>query len=151
MDDEVVAVEVGDGYFQQVVGLLGDRWSGVWGVGLLWGACDREVGVVRKAHQGGEEGVGCVGRVILFDCEGQGECHQKVQEGTFRFSLRDPAAWLQERGEACSGVDCVFAGADVAEGEVVEGEAHASPHRLQKERRGVWEGSLDVKGGDDEV
>ena len=75
-------------------------------------------------------------------------------EGTgrgFPLLLRDPAAWLQERGEACSRVDCVFAGADVAGGEVLEGEAHASPHRLQKEPRGVWEGSPDVKGGDDEV
>ena len=53
--------------------------SGVWG--FLWGVCGREVGVVRKAQQGGEEGVGCVGRVILFDCEGQGECHEEVQEG----------------------------------------------------------------------
>ena len=39
--------------------------SGVWG--SCGGVCDRGVGVVRKAHQRGEEGVGCVGRVILFD------------------------------------------------------------------------------------
>ena len=44
-------------------------------MGFVWGVCDREVGVVRKAHQGGEEGVGCVGRVILLDCKGQGERH----------------------------------------------------------------------------
>ena len=44
-----------------------------------------------------------------------------------------------------------FGGADVAVGEVVEGEAHAFPHRLQKEPGGVQECSLDVKGGDDEV
>ena len=68
----------------------------------MWGVCDREVGVVREAHQRGEEGVGCVGRVILFDCEGQGECHEEVQEGAFRSSLGDPAAWLQEGGEACT-------------------------------------------------
>ena len=44
-------------------------------MGFVWGVCDREVGVVREAHQGGEEGVGCVGRVFLLDCEGQGERH----------------------------------------------------------------------------
>ena len=92
-------------------------------MGFVWGVCDREVGVVREARQGGEEGVGCVGRVILVDCEGQGERHEKVQEGAFCSSLGDPAAWLQEGGEACSSADCVFAGADVAGGEVVEGEA----------------------------
>ena len=48
---------------------------GVRGMGFVWGVRDREVGVVREAHQGGEEGVGCVGRVILLDCEGQGERH----------------------------------------------------------------------------
>ena len=68
----------------------------------MWGVRDREVGVVREATQGGEEGVGCVGRVILLDCEGQGERHEKVQEGAFCSSLGDPAAWLQEGGEACS-------------------------------------------------
>ena len=41
-------------------------------MGFVWGVCDREVRVVREAHQGGEEGVGCVGRPILFDGEGQG-------------------------------------------------------------------------------
>ena len=92
-------------------------------MGFVWGVCDREVGVVREAHQGGEEGVGCVGRVILLDCEGQGERHEEVQEGAFCSSLGDPAAWLQEGGEACSRADRVFAGADVAGGEVVEGEA----------------------------
>ena len=117
----------------------------------MWGVCDREVGVVREAHQGGEEGVGCVGWVILFDCEGQGGCHEVLQEGAFRSSLGDPAAWLQEGGEACSGSDCVLAGADVARGEVVEGEAHVFLHRLQKEPGGVWEGSLDVEGGYDQV
>ena len=92
-------------------------------MGFVWGVRDGEVGVVREAHQGGEEGVGCVGRVILLDCEGQGECHQKVQEGALCSPLGDPAAWLQEGGEACSSADRVFAGADVAGGEVVEGEA----------------------------
>ena len=121
------------------------------GVGFVWGVCDCEVGVVHEAHQGGEEGVGCGGRVILFDCEGQGECHEEVQEGGFRFSLQDPATWLQEGGEACSGADCVLAGADVAGGEVVEGAAHAFPHCVQKEPGGVGEGSLDVEGGNDEV
>ena len=67
--------EVGDGNVQLVVGLLGDRWPGVRGMGFVWGVCDGEVGVVREAHQGGEEGVGCVGRVILLNCEGQGGCH----------------------------------------------------------------------------
>ena len=85
--------------------------------------CDREVGVVREALQGGGEGVGCVGWVILLDCEGQGERHEEVQEGAFCSSLGDPAAWLQEGGEACSSADRVFAGADVAGDEVVEGEA----------------------------
>ena len=92
-----------------------------------WGSCgvcaNREVGVVREADQGGEEGVGCVGWVILLDCEGQGELHEKVQEGAFCSSLGDPAALLQEAGEACSSADRVFAGADVAGSEVVEGEA----------------------------
>ena len=86
----------------------------------MWGVRDREVGVVREAHQGGEEGVGCVSRVILLDCEGQGECHNKVQERALGSSLGDPAAWLEEGGEACSSADRVFAGADVAGGEVVE-------------------------------
>ena len=95
--------------------------SGAWG--FVWGVRDREVGVVREAHQGGEEGLGCVGRVILLDCEGQGERHEKVQEGAFCSSLGDPTAWLQEGGEACSSADRVSAGADVAGGEVVEGEA----------------------------
>ena len=117
----------------------------------MWGVCDREVGVVPEAHKGGEGGVGSVGRVILLNCEGPGECHEEVQEGAFRSSLGDPAAWLQEGGEACSGADRVFAGAVVAGGEVVEGEAHAFPHRLQKEPGGVREGPLDVEGGDDEV
>ena len=92
-------------------------------MGFVWGVCDCEVGVVRKAHQGGEEGVGCVGRVVLLDCEGQEERQEKVQEGAFCSSLGDPAAWLQEGGEACSSADRVFAGADVAGGEVVEGGA----------------------------
>ena len=89
----------------------------------MWGVCDREVGVVCEAHQGGEEGVGCVGRVILLVCDCQGERHEEVQEGAFCSSLGDPAAWLQKEGEACSSVDRVFAGADVAGGEVVEGES----------------------------
>ena len=92
-------------------------------MGFVWGVRDCEVGVIREAHQGGEEGVGCVGWVILLDCEGQGERHEKVQEGAFCSSLGDPAAWLQEGGEACSSADRVFAGADVAGGKVVEGEA----------------------------
>ena len=41
---------------------------------------------MREAHLGGEEGVGCVSPVILFDFEGQGECHEVVQEGAFRSS-----------------------------------------------------------------
>ena len=92
-------------------------------MGFVWGMCDREVGVIREAHQGGEEGVGCVGRVIPLDCEGQGQRHEKVQEGAFCSSLGDPAAWLQEGGEAFSSADRLFAGADVAGGEVVVGEA----------------------------
>ena len=44
----------------------------------MWGVCNCEVGV---------------GRVILFDCEGQGECHEEVQKGALRSSLGDPAAW----------------------------------------------------------
>ena len=151
VDDEVVAGEVGDGHVQQVVGLLGDCWSLVRGVGFLWGVYDREVGVVREAHQGGEEGVGRVARVMLFDSEGQGECHKEVQEGPFRSSLEDRAAWLQEGGEARSGADCVYAGADVVGGVVAEGEAHAFLYRFQKGPGGVRERSLDVEGGDDEV
>ena len=120
-------------------------------MGFVWVVCAREAGVVREAHQGGEEGVGSVGRVILFDREGQGECHEEVQEGAFRSSLGDPAAWFQEGPEACSSADCVLAGAVVAGGGVVEGEAHAFPHRLQKEPGSVEEGSLDVEGGNDEV
>ena len=92
-------------------------------MGFVWGVRDRGVCVVREAHQGGEEGVGCVGRVILLDCEGQGERHYKVQEGALCSHFGDPAAWVQEGGEACSSADRVFAGADVAGGEVVEGEA----------------------------
>ena len=59
-----------------------------------WGLCG--VGVLREAHQGGEEGVGCVGSVIRLNCGGQGECHEEVQIGAFCSSLGDPAAWLQE-------------------------------------------------------
>ena len=92
-------------------------------MGFVWGVCDRELGVVREAQHGGGEGVGCVGRVILLDCEGKGERHEEVQEGAFCSSLGDPAAWLQEEGEACPRADRVFAGADVAGGKVVEGEA----------------------------
>ena len=44
--------------------------------------------------------------------------------------LGDPPAWLQEGDEACSSADRVFAGADVAGGVVVEGEAQAFPHRF---------------------
>ena len=44
-------------------------------MGFAWGVRDGEVGVVREAHHGGEEAVGCVGRVMLLDCEGQGERH----------------------------------------------------------------------------
>ena len=120
-------------------------------MGFVWGVCDREVGVVREAHQGGEEGLGCLGRVILIDCEVQGEFHEEVQEGAFCSSNGNPAAWLKEGGEACSGTDCVFAVADVAGGKVVEREAHALPDRLQREPGGVREGSLDVEGGNDEV
>ena len=77
-----------------------------------------------------EEGVGRVGRVILFDSDGQGECQEEVQEGPLRSSLGDPAAWLQEGVEARSGADCVFAVSDVVRSEVVEGEAHAFPYRF---------------------
>ena len=115
----------------------------------MWGVCDREIGVIREAHQGGEEGVGCVGRVILLDGEGARERHEEVQEGAFCSSLGDPAAWLQEGSEACSSADRVFA--DVAGGDVVEGEAQAFPYCLQKEPGGVREGSFDVEGGNDEV
>ena len=86
--------EVGDGHVQQLFDLLGNFWAVFRGMGFLWGVHDREVGVVRKAHQGGEEGVGRVGRVILFDCDGQGECHQNIQEGPLRSSLGDPTASL---------------------------------------------------------
>ena len=98
-------------------------------MGFVWAVCDREVVVVRAANQRGEEKVGCVGRVFLFDCEGQGECHGEVQEGAFCSSLGDPAAWLQEGAEASSSADRVLAGADVAGGEVVEDEVQAFPHR----------------------
>ena len=92
-------------------------------MGFVWGVRDREVGVVREAQQGGEKGLGCVGRVILLDCEGHGERRGRVQEGALCSYLGDPAAWLQEGVGACSSADPVFAGADVAGGEVVEGEA----------------------------
>ena len=88
---------------------------------------------------------------ILFDCEGQGERHEEVEERAFCSSLGDPAAWGQEGGEACSSADSVFAGVDVAGGEVVEGEAQAFQYRLQKEPGSVQEGSVDVEGGDNEV
>ena len=65
--------------------------------------------------------------------------------------MGDPAAWLQEGGQACSGADCVPACADVAGGKVVEGEADAFPHGLRREPGGVREGALDVEGGNDEV
>ena len=92
----------------------------------VWGVCDCE----------GRGGVGCVGRVIMLDCEGQGERHEEVQERALCSPFGDPAAWLQEGAEACSSADRVVAGADVARGEVVEGEAQAFPHRLQEEARG---------------
>ena len=79
------------------------------------------------------------------------ECHEEVQEGAFRSSLGDPAAWLQEGGEACCGADCVFASRDVVGGEVVEGQAPAFPYCFQKEPGGVREGPLDVEGGDDDI
>ena len=107
-------------------------------MGFVWGVCDREVGVIREAHQGGEEGVGCVGRVILIDCEGQGECHEEVHEGAFRSALGDPAAWLHEGGEACSGADCVGAGADVAGGEVVECGGPCVSTPPPEGARGCW-------------
>ena len=117
----------------------------------MWGVCDREVGVVCETHQGGEERVWRVGRVVLLDGEGQGECHEELQEGTLRSSLGDPAAWLQEGGNARSGADRVPAGADVLGGEVVEGEALPFPNCFQQEPGRVQEGSLDVEGGDAEV
>ena len=89
-----------------------------------WGSCGvcATVRLVSSAKplQGREEGVGCVGRVILLDCQGQGERHEEVEEGAFCSSFGDPAAWLQEGSQACSSADRVFAGADVAGGEVVE-------------------------------
>ena len=114
----------------------------VWCVGFVWSVCNREVGVVCKTHQGGEEGVGRVGRGVRFDIKGQRECHEEVQEGPFRPSLGDPAAWLQEGGEACSGADCVLAGVDVVGGEVLERETRAFPDRFQKEPGGVWKSPL---------
>ena len=104
-----------------------------------------------KFTGGGEEWVGRVGRVILFHCEAQRDCHEEEQERPFRSSLGDPTAWLQKGDEARSGADCVFAGADVVRGVVVDGEAHAFPDCFQKELGGVLEGYLDVEGGDDEV
>ena len=71
---------------------LDDCGSVVWCMGFMWSVCDREVGVVRETHQGGEEGVARLGRAVLFDGAGQEECHEEVQEGPFRSSLGDPAA-----------------------------------------------------------
>ena len=65
--------------------------------------------------------------------------------------MGDPAAWIQEGGEARSGADSVLVAADVVGGEVVEGEPQEFPESLQKEPEGVREGSLDVEEGEDEV
>ena len=62
-----------------------------------------------------------------------------------------PAARIYEGGEAGSGADGVLADADVFGGEAVEGERQAFPDCFQEEPGGVREGSLDIKGGDDEV
>ena len=107
----------------------------------VWGSCG-VCATVRllssaKPKQGGEEGVGRIGRVILFDCEGQGERHEEVQEGPLRFSLGDPTAWLQEGAEALAGADCVFAGAAVVGGEVLEGGGHGVSMSLPKRTQGV--------------
>ena len=64
---------------------------------------------------------------------------------------RDLLYLLHEGGEACSSADSVLAGADVAGGEVVERDAQAFLHCLQKEPGGVREGSSDVERGDDEI
>ena len=56
--------------------------------------CDLEVGVLYEAHQAGAEGVGCLGRVILLNGEGQGQRYEEVREGPFCSSLGDPAAPL---------------------------------------------------------
>ena len=117
----------------------------------MWGVCNREVGVVRDPHQGGEEGVGRIGRVVTFDGKGQGKCQEEVQEGPPRSSLGDSAPWLQEGVEACSCADCVLARADVVGGEVVKAEAQGFADRFEKESGGVRQGSPDVKGGDEEV
>ena len=61
-------------------------------MGFVWGLCDCEVGVVRKTHQGGEEGSGRVACVVQLNGEGQGKCQEEVQEGPFCPSLRDCAA-----------------------------------------------------------
>ena len=95
-------------------------WSRAWG---SCGVCATVRLMSSPKPTRREEGVGCVGRVVLRDCEGQGERHEKVQEGAFCSSLGDPPAWLQEGDDACSSADRVFAGADVAGGEAVEGEA----------------------------
>ena len=50
--------------------------------------------MIRKTHQGGEKGVGRVGRVVLFDGEGQGLCDKEVQEGPFCSSLETPCLAL---------------------------------------------------------
>ena len=69
-------------------------WVTVGRLSGMWAVHDREINIVRKAHQRGEEGVRCVCQVILFDGEGQGQCQEEVQEGPFCSSLGDPAAWL---------------------------------------------------------
>ena len=114
-------------------------WSGVWG---LCGVCATvRLVLSTKPTQGEEEGVGRLGRVVTLDGDGQGECHEKVQEGPFCSSLAHPAAWAEAR----SGADCVLGA------QVVEGEAQAFPDRFQKEPGGVREGSADVEEGDDVV
>ena len=51
--------------------------------------------------------------------------------------LQERSATTQRLDEACSGADCVFAGADVVGGEVVEGEAQAFP-TASKRSQGVF-------------
>ena len=64
-------------------------------MGFVWGVCDCEIGIVRKAQQGGEEGVGC--QVFVFDREGKRECHQEIADGSLRSALGDSAARVPSR------------------------------------------------------
>ena len=79
----------GRGPYRASTRMMGLSSAVFWCVGFVRDVCDCDVGVVRQTHQAGEEGVGRVGRVVPLDVEGQGQCHEEVQEGAFCSSLGD--------------------------------------------------------------